>query len=63
MGNFVVMSGYTNGSWAATKEGTDDDRDFAAMFMDTDGNILSQYQVRSQAREAIVDIRKSPQMV
>lgn len=44
----VVMSGYTYGSWSATKEEDDDDMDFVAMSMDANGNILWTYQVGSK---------------
>lgn len=42
----MVMSGYTGGRWADTQNGG---RDFVAMSMDTDGNVLWEYQVRRKA--------------
>lgn len=42
---FIMMSGFTYGSWAAAEKGGSD---FVAMSMDADGNMLWKYQVGSQ---------------
>lgn len=42
----VVLSGYTYGSWAATQVGTENDRDFVAMSINAERDVLWTYQVR-----------------
>ena len=42
----AILSGYTYGSWEGIQAGTDDDRDFVAMSINAEREVLWRYQVR-----------------
>ena len=55
----VILSGFTYGSWAGTQAGNQDDRDFVAMSINAEGDVLWRYQVRNKAEELAFDTFKA----